>query len=227
MTDPSPAIADPTLDLINRVLKDLPVPLVGSVAYDGNKRTKTCTDKAYRAFAECYSLARPHRVLEIGTHAGGSALMTLALTDASVLSVDIGENWITPEHSFADWGCESSEGGLNQVQHVLKEAFGAYRFSLIVGDSTAPETRAAIKACHILNPFDFAFIDGNHAYDYVASDIRFALELGIREMVVDDLNSSDPGSDVARAVRECGLTIVKEWGRIHSGGVSFGLVRAG
>jgi cephalosporin hydroxylase len=216
MTDP--------LSLINWVLKDLPVPLVGSVCYDGQKQTKECTAKAFAAFTECYSLVRPRRVLEIGTHAGGSALMALALTEASVLSVDIGSTWITPERSFADWGCESGEGGLYQVERVLRAAFPD-RFSLLIGDSTDPSTRATIKVCHTLEPFDLAFIDGNHAYEYVLSDIRFARSLGVKTLILDDMNSSDPNSDVARAAREEGLVIVKEWATIHSGGVSFALTR--
>ena len=215
---------DPRFDLINRVLKALPTPLVGSVCYDGAKQTKTCTVKAFEAFADCYSLVRPRHVLEIGTHAGGSALMTLALTDAAVLSVDIGHTWITPDHSFADWHVESSEGGLRQVERVLRATFGESRFSLLVGDSTAAETQLAIKLANQLSPFDLAFIDGNHAYEYVTKDIAFARSLGIRWLIVDDLNSAD-GSDVARAVQEAGLEVLREWTRIHSGGVSLGLTR--
>ncbi len=216
----------PTLTLINRVLKDLPIPLVGSVAYDGHKETKTCTAKAYAAFDDCYCLVRPRHVLEIGTHAGGSALMTLAFTEARVLSVDIGHTWITPDRSFADWHQLSGEGGLYQVERVLKAAFGEERFRLFIGDSTAPDTRRAIEAVHAIDPFDCAFIDGNHAYDYVLSDIRFARLLGIRDIILDDMNSINPNSDVARAAREEGLVVVKEWASIHSGGVSFALTRA-
>ncbi len=226
MAYPTQPIMTDTLPLINRVLRDLPCPLVGSVCYDGAKHTKVCTPKAYAAFSDLYTLVRPTHVLEIGTHAGGSALMTLSLTDARVLSVDIGHTWITPERSFAQWDLPSHEGGLYQVERVLRKAFGEARFGVLVGDSTAATTRRAIQACHEVDPFDCAFIDGDHAYDYVLSDIRFARSLGIRDLIVDDLNSAD-GSDVLRAVREEGLTIVKEWPRVHSGGCSFGLVRAG
>lgn len=214
-----------TLDLIQRVLQELPTPLVGSVAYDGNKRTKTCTPKAYEAFKECYSIVRPRSILEIGTHAGGSALMALAFTDASVVSVDIGHTWITPEHSFADWGTKGGEGGLIQVHRVLNTYF-PNRFGQLIGDSTAQETRDKIIQFHREQPFDFAFIDGNHAYDYVKSDIIFALSLGIKDLILDDYNSDDPNSEVARAGCELGLTLVKEWKAIHSGGVSFALTKA-
>ncbi len=216
-------MTDPRLTLINRVLAELPTPLVGSVAYDGEKHTKVCTQKAFDAFAECYSLLRPKRVLEIGTHAGGSALMTLAFTEATVLSVDIGETWITPARSFRDWGALGNEGGLNQVREVLRRHFPD-RFDLIIGDSTAPATRRAIVAYPSAEPFDLCFVDGNHAYDYVKADIQFARSLGVTQFILDDLNTVD-GSDVARAAREEGLTIEWESGRIHSGGVTIGLAR--
>lgn len=217
---------NPTLDLIQRVLKELPTPLVGSVTYDGHKETKECTPKAYAAFDDCYSLVRPRHILEIGTHAGGSALMALAFTEAKVFSVDIGVNWITPDHSFSTWYVPSQEGGLKQVEQVLSAHFPG-RFSLLVGDSTALGTRRTIKERHAQEPFDLAFIDGDHSYDYVRSDIEFVLSLGIRNIICDDMNSVNPNSEVALAARELGLVVVKEWPAIHSGGVSFALTRAG
>ncbi len=217
-------MTDPRLDLINRVLKELPTPLVGSVAYDGAKEGKVCTQKAFDAFADCYALARPKRMLEIGTHAGGSALMGLAFTDASIVSVDIGHTWITPAHSFAAWHTLSTEGGLEQVAQVLSTHFPG-RFELLVGDSTALGTRILLQQRHAAQPFDFAFIDGDHSYAFVKADIEFALSLGIRDLILDDMNSVNPNSEVAQAARELGLTVVKEWEAIHSGGVSFALTR--
>ncbi len=217
-------MTDPRLDLINRVLAELPTPLVGSVTYDGEKHTKVCTQKAFDAFADCYAGMNPRRILEIGTHAGGSALMGLTFTNASIVSVDIGHTWITPARSFATWGEPSSEGGLDQVARVLNAHFPG-RFISIVGDSTALGTRLVVKHLHAEQPFDFAFIDGDHSYAFVKSDIEFALSLGIKDIIVDDLNSAD-GSEVAQASRELGLTLVKEWPRVHSGGCSFGLMCA-
>ncbi len=217
-------MTDPRLDLINRVLAELPTPLVGSVAYDGEKQNKLCTQKAFDAFADCYTLVRPRHMLEVGTHAGGSALMGLAFTDASIVSVDIGHTWITPAYSFTQWGELSTEGGLEQVARVLSAHFPG-RFTSVVGDSIAPGTRGVLRDLHVSRPFDTAFIDGDHSYPFVKADIQFARELGIRDILLDDYNGGD--SEVAQAAREEGLTLVKEWTKIHSSGCGFALMRAG
>lgn len=211
--------------LIQQVAQRLPIPLVGSVMYNGNKVTKTCTMACYTAFRECFELISPTRILEIGTHAGGSACMMLAMAPAaSVVSVDIGENWITPGRSFRDWYIESDEGGLLYVEQVLKESFGADRFNLIIGDSTAPATRARLEALNAQQSFDLGFVDGNHALDYVEKDIAMCRALGIRTLILDDYNS-DTNGEVAQAAANQGLELIKEWKSIHSGGVSFALTR--
>lgn len=213
--------------LVNRVAPLLPLPLVGSVLYDGQKEKRECTIKAFEAFEECMGLARPTSILEIGTHAGGSSLLMLALTKASIVSVDIGETWITATHSFSDWGKPSAtEGGLGQVYKVLSEQF-PNRFSLYVGDSTFDKTISAMTLCNIECPFDLGFVDGNHAYDYVKKDIETCLGLGIKTFILDDYNGdAAEASDSKRAAKDCGLTVVKEWQRVHSSGVGFALLRA-
>jgi hypothetical protein len=205
---------------VNRVAKLLPIPLVGSVLYDGCKTTRECTPKAFAAFVDCMARAAPKRILEIGTHAGGSALIMLALSEASILSVDIGHTWIMPHRSFADWGAISSEGGLNQVEAVLKSAFPG-RFDLYIGDSTALGTLQYLTARQAEQPFDTAFVDGNHDPAYIAKDIATCLALGIRKLILDDFNCETP-----KVAAAAGLRVEKEWTDIHSGGVSFCLCRA-
>lgn len=211
-----------TLDLIQRTVKALPIPLVGAVAFDGNKRTKEVTPKCLAAFDEIFTLARPTSILEIGTHAGHSSCMMLAMTEARVTSVDIGTVWIGAHRSFADWNTPGSEGGLLYVERTLCAAFGEDRFTLIIGDSTAPATRTLIEQ---RAPFDFGFVDGDHSYDFVQRDIRMCLDLGIDRMVLDDFN--DEASDTARAAREHGLVIERVWKDVHSGGVAMALARRG
>lgn len=208
-------------DLVNRIAPMLPIPLVGSVLYDGHKERRECTVKAFEAFEECMELAAPTRILEIGTHAGGSALLMLALSRASIVSVDIGHTWITPDRSFVDWGTPSeTDGGLIQVQAVLNSMFPD-RFAIYVGDSTSPTTIQQMALCNEINRFDCAFIDGDHDPAYITKDIETCLSLGIKTLIMDDWNCETPG-----VAATAGLTVVKEWPLIHSSGVSFALCRA-
>lgn len=215
-----------TLDLIQSVAKKLPIPLVGSVMYNGNKETRQVTSAAYEAFKECFDLIQPSptKILEIGTHAGGSAAMMLAFAPhAAVVSVDIGHTWITPNKSFATWHSESHEGGLLYVEQVLKQSFGGERFALYIGDSTSPETLTYLRASNEAAPFDLAFVDGNHELSYVVRDIKMCKSLGIKTLILDDYNSDD-GGEVSQAAAKEGLHLVKEWKRLHSGGVSMALL---
>ena len=210
--------------LIRSTVKRLPVPLVGAVAFDGQKHTKDVTPKCLAAFADLFSLIRPTRILEIGTHAGHSSCMMLGFSDASIVSVDIGTVWIGANHSFADWSTTSAEGGLLYVEQVLREAYGRDRFTLIIGDSTSEQVDDHLTALHHIRPFDCAFVDGDHSYPYVNSDIALARSFGIKDIIVDDYNNDQ--SDTARAAREHGLVMVKEWKDLHSSGVSTALMRA-
>jgi predicted O-methyltransferase YrrM len=94
---------------------------------------------------ELYQQARPMRVLEIGTAAGGTLYHWLqhAPVGATVVSVDLDMSQIT--QAVADtWVTDH-----------------ATRCFLICGDSTTPWTQAAIRR-H--GPYDWLFIDGCHEY---------------------------------------------------------------
>lgn len=211
---------------LQRLFRYLPVPLVGSVAFNGAKQTKVCTEAAYTAFEQLFEIVRPTRILEIGTHAGHSSALMLAFNPgASVVSVDIGGPWIGQHSSFADWGQPSHEGGLLYVQQILRAHYGVDRFKLMIGDSTGLQTLQWILAEHQAQPFDFAFIDGNHMGIYVHHDIQMALGLGIKTLVLDDYNGADQG-DVWKAAQDTGLQLVREWPELHSGRAGFGLMRA-
>lgn len=218
---------DPSAYLeLQRLFRYLPVPLVGSVAFNGAKETKVCTEAAYTAFEQLFEMVQPTSILEIGTHAGHSSALMLAFNPrANVVSVDIGGPWIGQHASFADWGQPSSEGGLLYVQQILRAHYGEERFKLLIGDSTGLQTLQWLLAEHQVRPFDFAFIDGNHMGAYVQHDIEMALRMGIRNIVVDDLNSAD-GSEVWQAAQATGLQLVREWPELHSGRAGFGLMRA-
>ncbi len=102
---------------------------------------------------EVYRLKAPQRVIEIGTHAGGTLyhLLQNAVPGAVVVSVDSYTAHYDNRHLYADWT------PLGVTLHAIQ------------GDSRAASTIAAVKA-H--GPYDFVFIDAGHYEAEVADDWR-------------------------------------------------------
>lgn len=100
-----------------------------------------------------YREARPQRVLEIGTAAGGSLFHWLqnAAAGAVVVSVDLDMGQITQE---------TADSWITRPGYKIE-------CKLIQGDTTAPWTRDLIKP---YAPFDWLFIDGCHEYAAARSD---------------------------------------------------------
>lgn len=99
---------------------------------------------------DIYDKLKPRKVLEIGAHVGGTLwhFMQHAPKKSNFTSVSIGST----QHIslWVDWA--------NQHGHGL-EAIDA--------DSTSLATVDWMK---LQAPYDFAFIDGSHLYDYVSAD---------------------------------------------------------
>lgn len=94
----------------------------------------------------------PHSVLEIGTNRGGTFYLFArhAAPDARLLTVDL---------------------------HLQNEAIirsfgrGKQRVELLAGDSTAPETIAAIRS-YFPGGIDFVLLDGDHSYEGIRQDFE-------------------------------------------------------
>lgn len=131
---------------------------------------------------ELMKLPQIKRIAEIGFNAGHSCELFLETCEnAEVLSFDI--DW----HLYTRVGME-----------YMRNKF-TDRFSFIIGDSryTVPEyTRN-----HPGELFDLIFIDGNHSFDFIFSDIYNCRQLAHENTIlwIDDYNAPD----VKRAVALC------------------------
>lgn len=93
---------------------------------------------------------RPSRILEIGSHAGGTLYHFLQAMQPGGHAVAVSLQ--ATAYSAPWWGWAEARG----VGLTVHD-----------GDSTAPEA-LALMTQHA--PFDFAFIDGSHWWEYVSQD---------------------------------------------------------
>lgn len=102
----------------------------------------------------------PKTLVEIGTARGGTLflLCRVAAADATLVTVDLppGES----KASYPPW------------KAPLYQSFGAagQRVHLIRGDSSASETRQAVRQALNQQPIDCLWIDGDHRYEGVRRD---------------------------------------------------------
>lgn len=97
-----------------------------------------------------YDKLKPRRILEIGSHAGGTLyhFMQRAPDGSHFTSVSLGA---TPHiRAWVDWADQHGHG-----------------LEVMDADSTS---LAAVDWMKIQAPYDFAFIDGSHWYEYVSKD---------------------------------------------------------
>ena len=192
-------------------LKQLPKPLVGSLAFD-HKDVFRLRDSCIDMVTDVLARSKPQRILEIGTHLGHSACLFLSLSEATVISIDIGTHWVEWEYGYEDWEVPKAEGGGGQkdVVETLQRLF-PNRFLFIKADSTRS---TGIISIALNTPYDLAFIDGNHDLDYVERDIETALVLGIPYILLDDCTS--PSESTWVAAKKYNLVLVKRYESIHN-----------
>lgn len=105
----------------------------------------------WAALLELYVARKPMRVIEIGTHAGGTLyhLLRLAQPGAVVVSVDCYTAHFDNRALYADWTPDEVE------------------LQVIAGDSRAPKTLERARA---FAPYDWIFIDAGHYEAEVQAD---------------------------------------------------------
>lgn len=196
--------------LIENLLR-LPRPLCGSITHD-TREIFNLRDVCIDMLKEVIKISNPKEILEIGCHAMFSSMLLLEFSKANLTSIDIGENWITWEHGFLDWGIPSKGGGLKDAKKVIDELFPG-RFRFVKGDSTLSETINQFND----RQYDLIFIDGNHDYEYVKKDIKTAINLKIPYILLDDYSERDGDlDDRIRAARDMELVKVKIYPDIHN-----------
>lgn len=173
-------------------------PRVGSIAFNGSEYI--IKDSCIEMFQEIFGLVKPKNILEIGTHMGHSSLIMLGLSESSIVSVDIGQEWC-------------GQDNLAVAQKVLDEVF-PNRFLSICGDSNSDETINRVKEVSKNYKFDFIFIDGNHTYKYCKKDIDTAIELNIPYIAIDDYTTCE---DMRLAAKDSPLELIKIYENIHNG----------
>jgi len=192
-----------------QILKELPSPLVGSLAFD-HKDIFNLRPQCIEMMKEVMSITKPKEILEIGTHLGHSGCLLLCFSDANLTTVDIGVNWVEMDYGYSDWGRQKGVNtGLNEVIRIMKSYFGE-RYRFFRGSSIEPETVAKFSD----RKYDLAFIDGDHSYEFVKKDIQNAIALNIPFMLLDDFTGDEAPCRIA--ANELGLVQIKEYFGIHN-----------
>ena len=166
--------------------------------------------------------ARPGlRVLEVGAYEGESALVwSTAVAElcgtGSVLCVDPWRSYVSEEDVLSQPVCgainEELASGAVFEQFLSNTRFASLAAPIYYRVGTLKETRSYLAT---LPPFDVAYIDGDHVYDQVRSDIEVAGAL-LR------VGGVLCGDDLERQLHECNLEEVtaqrhRNWVGYHPG----------
>ena len=99
-----------------------------------------------------------YSILEVGSRFGFTLLdLAQGMGGRRIVAVD----W----PSVGDWGSPGSEEVLKENAETLRGM--GFDVHLFIGDSKDPEI---VQAVQELGPYDFGFIDGDHAYQGVKAD---------------------------------------------------------
>lgn len=137
------------------------------------------------------------RVLEVGTYDGNTALNMAANlpADGTLVTIDLPPEGDDPDLAFNVDQKLRNVSGRHVVGREFRDRPESCRIRQVLGDS------AKLDWTTLGGPFDLAFIDGCHAYDYVKSDTANVLSVMRPGGVVMWHDYTSIG-DVARAVDE-------------------------
>ncbi len=119
----------------------------------------------FMAFLEWLKPMKPRRVLEIGSHHGGTAVHFCTLAQDLVVSVDLPDG---------------AGGGMPLANCLERDELIAKNFPhfrSVLGDSHAHKTLERVQALAAGELFDVLFVDGDHTYDGVKQDCEMYTDL--------------------------------------------------
>ena len=182
---------DINLDKIDALYKKL---TGGNIAdFDGSQNRKEFLDCLCFLNQRISGAPSPEiSFLEIGAYKGLWAIAFKLLCEA---------HHKQPSYTTVTWLAHNPENqSLLEVQRYY-ERDGAF-FNLIDGNSADP---AIIAQASEAAPYRFVFIDGDHAYKAVLSDIRHYLPLAEQAVIFHDINTKKCG--VRKAVKKSKLKL--------------------
>lgn len=143
---------------------------------------------------------RPHTCLEVGTHIGATAVwMARAIQENNQGHLFCIDNFCWSEHNQEEqWNSNIDKCGVRPVTTLLK------------GRSQEVEWPKQI---------DFAYIDGNHAYDVVKHDIDKAMDSGAKCIAIHDTVACKGPRKFADMVRN--LPVKTAYSDVHFGDWDF------
>ncbi len=118
-------------------------------------------EKEFEFLLRIYEDRQPQRILEIGTHHGGTLYY-----------------WLQKANSFAFISAVNNQHINSQLYFDWSEGAGIDWFT---GDSTSQEAWNWMKDGA---PYDFIFIDGDHSYEGVLNDYQAAVRLIARPGII-------------------------------------------
>lgn len=143
---------------------------------------------------------KPKNILEFGTNLGGSAALQLTLNPEAKLTSFDPSIWhvnsaIYAQDSFINTHPKTFDS--LPVTGLLHIVFGIERFRFV--------NRSSCWVKELTNEkFDYAFIDGSHAYEDAFEDIKNCIDLEIPYLVIDNIVTEEDASanrlDVKKAV---------------------------
>lgn len=148
------------------------------------------TEEHVPTLIKVLEIVNPKKIFEIGFNAGHSAMMWLTLSNAELISVDPGNNWV--------WT------GSNEV----KDAFGT-RFRFYNTSSQDPELINELMRLNFIP--DLTFVDGDHTYPVCCKDLQLAYNLGSKYIFVDNVEDGDNvGNALMHFLEDCPYEKVRE-----------------